>query len=154
VVIFVGKPVRIAIFDAFVAVIPVELFEEFKRLFGILEIRSVETMNVEVGDERAVKMQVVVKPLREDGDFYAISGTFEPPEGFPARLVLFSALLDISSCQVLYSLTMGGDKTGARMHLLPTKQKTNFLSSVQSQRCSEFSGIRYMSPVFESWPLP
>lgn len=47
-----------------------------------------------------------------EGEFYAISGTFEPPGGFPACFVLLSAPLDTSPWKVLYSLTIGGGKIG------------------------------------------
>jgi hypothetical protein len=48
-----------------VTIIPVKLFDEFKRVFRVLELSAVKTMKVELRDKRTVKMQVVIEPFCE-----------------------------------------------------------------------------------------
>jgi len=57
-IIIAGKPMGRSVFNAFVAVILVKLPEEFHCPFRVIEVSGIETMKVEVGDERAVEMQV------------------------------------------------------------------------------------------------
>ncbi len=64
-IILAVKPVGWAVFDADAAVVFVELFYELHGLLRVLKVCVVNALLVEVGDKRAVKVEMVVKPVCE-----------------------------------------------------------------------------------------